>query len=128
MNVLLDTHTFLWFIGGSKHLSIRAREVIEAPSTQRYLSVASLWEAAIKSSLGRLRLGRPVADLVEFDVKGNGIELLGIEPAHLEALRYLPYHHRDPFDRLMIVQSQEEELTLVSRDGVFGTYEVDVVW
>lgn len=116
MRLLLDTHTFLWFIGGSSKSSGAARRSIEDPTNERFLSVASLWEMAIKASIGRLKLALPFTELVKEEVLGNATELLAIRPAHLDELAKLPFHHRDPFDRLIIAQGLTEEILIVSKD------------
>src|SRR2546421_4707328 len=99
MRLLLDTHTFLWFIGGSSDLSGTARGLIENLGNERLLSVASLWEMAIKVSTGKLKLKLPFTELVEREVEGNAIKLLGVAAAHLDELAKLTFHHKDPFDR-----------------------------
>ena len=102
MKLLLDTHAFLWFIAGSERLSATARELIEDSANQPFLSAASLWEMAIKLSLGRLHLGRPFEELIPEQMRLNGIQLLGIEIEHVTPVTTLPFHHRDPFDRLIV--------------------------
>ena len=102
MNLLLDTHAFLWFIEGSERFSATARDLIEDSANQPFLSAASLWEMAIKLSLGRLHLGRPFEELIPKQMRLNGIQLLGIELEHVTPVTTLPFHHRDPFDRLIV--------------------------
>jgi PIN domain nuclease of toxin-antitoxin system len=126
--VLLDTHSFLWFIGGSDKLSGHARSLIEDPANQRFLSVASLWEMAIKASMGRLRFRLPFSQLVEREVRGNAMEVLGIRPEHLDELAKLPFHHRDPFDRLIIAQSIAEDASIIGKDEAFDDYPVTLLW
>lgn len=128
MKLLLDTHTFLWFIEGSLNLSDVARNLIEDQANQRFLSVASLWEMSIKVSIGKLELGMTFAELVEREVYGNAIELLEIQPEHLDELAKLPFHHKDPFDRLMIAQSLAEKISIVTKDSAFGSYPVTLLW
>jgi PIN domain nuclease of toxin-antitoxin system len=99
VNLLLDTHAFLWFIAGSERLGATARDLIEDSASQPFLSAASLWEMAIKLSLDRLHLGRPFEDLIPEQMRLNGIQLLGIEVEHVTPMTTLPFHHRDPFDR-----------------------------
>ncbi|RIK40911.1 MAG: PIN domain nuclease [Chloroflexi bacterium] len=127
MRVLLDTHTFLWFIAGDVQLDRHARQLIENPGSERYLSVASLWEITIKSSLGRLTVPTPPSVLIRDHVWANAIELLVISPEHLDVLHGLSYHHKDPFDRLMIAQAIHEGLVLIS-DQIFSAYNVQVEW
>ena len=128
MRLLLDTHTFLWFIGGDAALSPYARQLIEDSTNERLQSLASLWEMAIKVSLGRLTVPLPFATLVEEHVYGNAIELFGIAPRHLDVLRTLPFGHRDPFDRLIIAQGQAEDIPIVSRDSAFDDYDIRRLW
>ena len=128
MRLLLDTHAFLWFIMGSANLSVNARALIENPANERLLSVASLWEIAIKTSLGKLALSAPFDELIPAQLKLNGIDLLNIKVDHLSTLTTLPFHHRDPFDRLIIAQAIVEKLTVISLDGAFDTYGVTRHW
>lgn len=128
MKLLLDTHAFLWFISGSDELSDHAKALIEDTGNERYLSVASLWEMAIKVSLGKLKVPLPLSRLVREHVTGNAIEVLAIEPEHLDEQRKLPFHHRDPFDRLIIAQAIVEEMEVVTRDEAFSAYDVHCTW
>ncbi len=128
MRLLLDTHAFLWFIRADPRLSGHARQLIESRDNERHLSVASLWEMSIKSSLGKLRLSLPFTELVSEHVAGNAIGLLHIAPDHLDVLRQLPFHHKDPFDRLIIAQSIAEDFSLLSRDGAFDAYGIERRW
>lgn len=128
MKILLDTHTFLWFIAGDTQLDNYARQVIEDINNERYLSVVSVWEITIKSSLGRLGVPMPPSTLIREHVWANAIDLLAIAPEHFDALHELPYHHNDPFDRLLIAQASQEGLILVTKDKVFGDYNVQVMW
>lgn len=128
MKILLDTHTFLWFIGGSEELSAHARRLIEDKSNACYLSVASLWEMAIKVSIGKLTVPLPFTRLVRQHVTGNNIDVLPIEPEHLDEQREMPFHHRDPFDRLIIAQAITEEMPVVGRDTAFEAYPIRLLW
>jgi PIN domain nuclease of toxin-antitoxin system len=128
VRLLLDTHTFLWFIGGSSKLSGEARRLIEDPGNERFLSVASLWEMAIKVSIGRLKLALSFTELVEREVRGNAMELLTIRPEHMDELARLPFHHRDPFDRLIVAQSLTDGIPIISKDKVFESYPVSLLW
>ena len=105
-----------------------ARGTIENPNRQRFLSIASLWEIAIKVSIQKLEVGMTMSELVTREVRGNAIEVLHIEPPHLDYLSSLPFHHKDPFDRLIIAQSFSEDIPLVTRDSVFGAYGVRTIW
>jgi len=125
MKLLLDTHAFLWFVTGDKRLSRRARRAIE--SEEPLLSAASVWEMAIKVSLGRLVLPAPVDEYVA-QKQAEGFGMLSIDWPHAAAVEKLPFLHRDPFDRLLAAQALTERLPLVSSDPVFRQYGVKVVW
>ena len=128
MNVLLDTHTFLWFVEGSSDLSLTARQLIEAPSTRTFLSIASVWEMAIKASLGKLTLRAPFDQYISHYLSANGFGLLQISVEHTALIVTLPFHHRDPFDRLLVAQAQTEGMPLVSRDGALDAYGIRRLW
>ncbi|HEY8669020.1 MAG TPA: type II toxin-antitoxin system VapC family toxin [Tepidisphaeraceae bacterium] len=128
MRLLLDTHALLWFAQGSPSLSRAARAVIEDDSNQRYVSHASAWEVAIKLSLGKLTLQVAYEDLFPGVVLANGFLLLAPDLGHYRELLHLPFHHRDPFDRLLIAQARSEGLTLVSGDGNMAAYGVPLLW
>ncbi|MCG3158551.1 MAG: hypothetical protein DKINENOH_05195 [bacterium] len=128
MNLLLDTHAFLWFIKNDASLSLRARGLIEEPENKRLLSIVSLWEIAIKASLGKIVLKLPFDALMPRQLQENDIDLLPIALPHLGLVERLPFHHRDPFDRLIIAQSLVENLPLVSIDSQFDKYGVQRLW
>src|SRR5215510_10162912 len=119
MRLLLDTHTFLWFVLGDGHLSAKAKAAIENPSNEKLLSPASYWEIAIKISLGKYTLAKPYEEFIEKGIGENGFVVLSIEPKHSAVLTTLPFHHRDPFDRLIIAQAMVEEATVVGGDTAF---------
>lgn len=128
MKLLLDTHTFLWFCEGNSSLSVPARGLIETAGSCCLVSVASLWEITIKAGLGRLDLKLSIPELVESQVHGNGFDLLALRPEHLQTLLRLPYHHRDPFDRLLVAQSLVEGGAFVSRDEHLDAYGINRRW
>lgn len=128
MKLLLDTHTFLWFIMGNPKLSANARTFIEDQANEKFLSVASLWEIAIKVSIGKLALSAPFDTLIPQQLSVNGFELLRLEIAHAAALINLPFHHRDPFDRLLIAQALVEQMQIVSIDSTFDAYQTSRLW
>lgn len=128
MRLLLDTHTFLWYINGSPKLSKYSRTLIDKKSNTRFLSVASLWEISIKASIGKLKLSMSFSELVVEQVYGNAIELVNITPRHLEILYTMTYHHRDPFDRLIICQSMCENMPVLSKDKSFDRYPIKRIW
>lgn len=126
--IFLDTHSLLWFLIGSPKLSPLARSLIDDPSVQPFLSVASWWKIAIKVSLGKLVLAPPLEELISHQLAQNGIALLEIQPKHLVVVSQLPYHHRDPFDRLVISQAIAEQLPIVSCDTLFDAYPITRLW
>ena len=128
MRYLLDTHSLIWFIEGDAKLSVRARQLIDDEANELFVSVASLWEMAIKFSIGKLNLGRPFAELFPEQLVDNSIEMLGVTVDHLWAVCELPFHHRDPFDRLLIAQAVVERLPIVSADVIFDRYGVRREW
>jgi PIN domain nuclease of toxin-antitoxin system len=105
-----------------------ARQLIEEPTNERYLSVASVWEITIKSSLGRLTVPSPPSTLIREQIWANAIDLLAITPEHFDMLHTLPYYHNDPFDRLIIAQAIQEGMLLITRDHAFDAYDVQVAW
>ncbi len=128
MKILLDTHAFLWFIAGDMRLNAYARQLIEAPENKRYLSAASIWEITIKASLGRLIAPTPPSILIRDHVWANAIDLLAISPEHFDILHTLPYHHKDPFDRLIVAQALHEDLILVTKDQALAAYNIRIAW
>ena len=127
MKLLLDTHTFLWFVNDNPKLSDRLKDLIEDTSNVSYLSVASLWEMSIKFNLGKLTLDPNYEEFVEREVTTSAIQLLNIELEHLRVNSTLPFHHRDPFDRLIIAQSIAENIPIVSVDSAFDKYSVNLI-
>lgn len=128
MTLLLDTHAFLWWVEGAPALGRRARAAVSNPDNEVFLSVASCWELAIKLSLGKLRLTQSLERFIPEQLTRNGFALLGIEFRHVARVAGLPFHHRDPFDRVLVAQALVDELAIVSADGVFRKYGVTVVW
>jgi PIN domain nuclease of toxin-antitoxin system len=128
VNILLDTHSFLWFIGGHPNLSRTARTFIEDDSHQLFLSIASLWEMAIKVSLNKLSLAQPFDTLIPEQMNLNGIALLDIQIDHVAVVAEMPFYHRDPFDRLLVAQATVEQVPIVSADRSFDAYSVQRLW
>jgi PIN domain nuclease of toxin-antitoxin system len=128
MKLILDTHSFLYFIDGSPKLSVKARALIEDFNNEKFISNASLWEMAIKVSIGKLTLSDRFDDLIPQQIALNGFDLLNIEMEHVCVVANLPFHHRDPFDRLLIAQSMAEQFPIVSNDSKFDDYQVKRLW
>jgi PIN domain nuclease of toxin-antitoxin system len=128
MKLLLDTHTLLWFIAGSASLSAYARSLIEDVLNEKFVSVVSIWETAIKISIGKMTLSAPFDVLFPHHLQINGFDLLPVKIEHTSVITTLPFHHRDPFDSLLIAQAIEEKLALVSVDDVFDDYGVTRLW
>ncbi len=128
MNLLLDTHAFLWIVSGDKRLSRKAKKLYLDKSNEVYLSAASIWEMAIKISLGRLTLEDPLENFIAMHALGNGMKILEIRPKHLYKIEDLPFHHRDPFDRVIIAQSMLESYFVLGSDKAFDSYPIRRVW
>ena len=128
MTVLLDTHTFLWFVLDDAQLSRSARTLIEDPANDVLVSPASYWEIAIKVRLGKLDLRCSYDDFMNRGIVGNDFAVLAIEPRHTSLLTTLPLHHHDPFDRLLVAQASVERLPIVSADDVLDAYGIERRW
>lgn len=128
MRVLLDTHAYLWFLAGDERLRLRGRDLITDPAPDLLFSVASLWEIAIKHSLGKLPLSQPFADTFPSVLDRDRVQVLPIEARHLARLVELPHHHRDPFDRLIVAQVIAEGVPVLTRDGAFAAYPAETIW
>lgn len=128
MRFLIDTHALIWFVTGDRRLSARARQLIETPQNERLVSIVSLWEIALKMSLGKLSMGATFDQLIPKQLIDNDMTLLPIEIPHLSQVVQLPFHHRDPFDRLLIAQGVSAGLPLISRDPLFDAYPVQRLW
>lgn len=126
MHLLLDTHAWLWFVKGDAQLSASAREAIRAEVNQKYVSVASVWEVAIKTAIGKMTWHEPFTDFIDRELKR--FRVLSIHPEYAVATASLPLHHRDPFDRMLAGQALRRQLTLVSRDAIFDEYGVQRLW
>jgi PIN domain nuclease of toxin-antitoxin system len=127
MKAILDTHAFLWALAGDARMSRHARDIF-AGSTDLSLSIASVWEILIKVESGKLKFPRPAGPYVLSRLAENGIKSLPISLDHLLALERLPMHHRDPFDRMLIAQSMEEDWPIITADPVFKQYPIRVIW
>lgn len=127
MRLLLDSHAFLWWVKDDPALTRRARTAIADTANECFLSHASVWEMAIKASLGKLKLPAPVERFVGEHGEANSFRLLPITLAHIAVVEFLPFHHRDPFDRLLIAQARHEGMTLVSHDPSLKAYGVAIL-
>ena len=128
MNLLLDTQAFLWLDSDQAKLSAPARQACANPENTLWLSVASAWEMQIKTALGKLRLTRPLGQIIAEQQTANGLQVLSVNLAHVLALQALPPRHKDPFDRLLIAQAKSEGWDIVSKDPEFAAYGVPVIW
>jgi PIN domain nuclease of toxin-antitoxin system len=128
MQLLLDTHAFLWWVEDASDLSGRARRAIADPRHECWLSLASCWEMAIKMSLGRLELGSSIERFIAEHLSANGFRALEIDLDDIAQVASLPFHHRDPFDRLLVAQALGRDLRIVSADRIFSKYGVKLVW
>ncbi len=128
MKLLLDTHTFLWLVEGSPSLSVGAKTALTDPANELFLSVASVWESAIKTSNKKLSLSDPLDAFVAKWTTIYQLNLLPIHVPHALAVVGLPDHHKDPFDRILIAQALVEGMTLVSGDSKIVPYNVPIIW
>ncbi len=128
MNLLLDTHALIWFSeGGSKKLSSTSRESIENRDNEKFVSIVTFWEIAIKTSLGKLSLNRDIKELSEFMVQYRFI-LLPVTVEHTVRLVDLIFHHHDPFDRILIAQAISENFHVVTKDSNFSSSPIKSIW
>ena len=128
MNLLLDTHTFLWFVWADPQLSATAEAAITNPRNRKLISTASYWEIAIKVSVGKLDLGEPYRAFMNREMTRNNFEILPLTIDQTAILSTLPFHHRDPFDRAIIGQAIWEEIPVVSADAAFDDYPITRLW
>ncbi len=127
MDFLLDTHTFIWFLNGDDNLPQKLKNQIIDISNKCYLSVASIWEMGVKLSMNKLQLNVDFSEIDAFMVK-NKILVLSIEISHIQSLINLTFHHKDPFDRLIISQAQVENLNILTKDSMFEKYLIKSSW
>ncbi len=128
MRFLLDTHTFIWFVTDSQRLSDRSKQLIEDDYNEKFLSPASIWEMAIKHSMGKLNFGTSFPQFIEQQIGLNSMDLLPIEISHINVVSTLAFHHRDPFDRLLISQALVENIPILSVDKAFDAYPIQRIW
>lgn len=128
MNYLLDTHALLWWMAGDSKLSANVRTTLTQASGAVFVSVASLWEMALKIRLGKLKMPDPFDAYILRQIQINRMEVLPIHAPHVFETLNLPPHHRDPFDRILVAQARKEDLTLISQDKALHAYDVNVYW
>ena len=128
MKVLLDTQAFLWLVTGDDRLSEKARQTFLNPKNSLFFSAASLWEICIKKSLGKISLKNGWFHTIQEEMEINTIQWLPIERTHCAEVVDLPFHHRDPFDRMLIAQAIVEDMQLLSRDRHLSDYAIERVW
>ncbi len=122
MRLLLDTQVFRWWVSDAARLSAKGRRAIADGGNECWLSIASVWEIAIKSSLGKLTIEQPIERFVPEQLAANGFQLLGLDVRHVARVATMPWHHRDPIDRLLVAQAAVEGLTLVTGDAALSAY------
>ncbi len=128
MDLLFDTHSFIWWADEPTKLSRAALAALEEEDNRLFVSDVSIWEIQIKVQLGKIQLKLSLQDLIESQQRDNGVEILPITTEHILALNNLPFHHKDPFDRLLIAQSIVEEFTIVTVDSAFSAYPAKLLW
>lgn len=126
MRILIDTHVLLWGLQDETRLSRRVGTLL--PTADVWMSVAGLWEIIAKVQVGKLELPSPVGGYLTGKLTENGVSILPITLDHVKRLEQLPLHHRDPFDRILIAQSLEQDLPLVTADPVFDRYPIQLIW
>ena len=128
MKILVDTHAFIWLTDETTRLSAAALSALKAPENELWLSDASVWEMAIKVRLGKLTLPEPFHEKIFEAILRTGVVVLPIATRHAVAVSQLPMHHRDPFDRMLVVQASMEECAIVTHDPLIALYGVPVIW
>lgn len=128
MRILLDTHAFLWWISNDPQLSAQARSLIEDVANEIVVSAVSGWEIAIKAQLGKLTVAADLEQFVASQITQNYFTILPIKLVHTLHIHHLPLHHRDPFDRMLVAQSQLEDLTMLTVDPLIMQYTVATIW
>ena len=128
MELLFDTHTFIWWSIAQERLSSKVSSLLSSTSNKIFLSTASAWEIQIKLQLGKLRLNISPVELIKNQITINGLQILPIDLEHIWKLAVLEHHHRDPFDRILIAQSISEVMPILSIDKVFDLYPVQKIW
>jgi len=127
MNYLLDTHTLIWFLNGDKKISKTVQSLIENTNNKKFVSIGSLWEMAIKISLKKMEFDGTIPEIIDL-IEQNSFELIPISTAHIAELERLPIVHRDPFDRMLVVQAMVEDLVILTRDENIPQYNIRTKW
>lgn len=127
MSYLLDTHTFLWYVDNDDKLGDEVKNIISNPNNSIFLSIVSVWEMAIKVSIKKLEVPLPIAGFIREQLGINDITLLNIRVEHMDEVVELPFHHRDPFDRLIIAQAITEKMPIIGYDRAFEDYDVTLI-
>ena len=128
MRILLDTHAWLWWITDDQKLSRSARELLTSGRNELFLSVAGLWEVVAKAQIGKLPFPKPSAPYLQQQLAKSGVRVLPILLDHVFRLEDLPLHHRDPFDRILIAQSLEEGMPILTADPLLKAYSATLLW
>ena len=128
MRFIMDTHTFIWWSSNPSKLSSKVFNLIQDQSNDIYVSVASIWEMQIKLQLGKLMLKIPLLDIIEKERSINNVSILPIVLSHVLELSALPNFHKDPFDRILIVQAAVEKAILLSKDTTLKKYPIKIIW
>ncbi|MBF0227597.1 MAG: type II toxin-antitoxin system VapC family toxin [Desulfobacterales bacterium] len=128
MKLLLDTHVFLWLLFAPEKVTTKVKLIYKDQKNVVFLSLISIWEIQIKSQLGKLYLDVDLEKIIDDNINKGFIKLLPIRLAHILSLKELPFHHKDPFDRLLIAQSIQENLTIVTADSYFTDYDAKTLW
>ena len=128
MKLLLDTSALIWFVTDSPSMPDHLKDLLETDGTETFVSFVSPWEIAIKTRLGKLTLGRPLHPDIAQLVARNGFRMLTPEWEDAQAVARLPFHHRDPFDRMLVVQALRRQLTVLTPDAVWDQYGVTRLW
>ncbi len=128
MRLLLDTSALIWFVTDSPRMPNRLKDLLETDGTETFVSFVSPWEIAIKTRLGKLRLGRPLYPDIAQQVSKNGFLMLPHDWQDVQAVARMPFHHRDPFDRMLVAQALRHRLTAVTPDAIWDSYGVSRMW